>query len=116
MGAGTMKAPPACHNCGEWLEPTEWYFCEKCRTAMGYSEKSFADRCRPVLVQARCIPWDREQERHADLSHGSMQMADGSICDYSTPSERLKLERINSVHAGFNHLTQIGETMIKEAL
>lgn len=96
--------PAACHNCGEWLKPDEWYDCQACIDAIGWSYRKYDARTNKALVIQRCTPWDKtmddERRMRVDRSDGDMCMADGSICHYDTASERIKLERINSVHVG----------------
>lgn len=106
-----MSAPAACHNCGEWLQPGEWYTCHKCREAISYSYRTYDRRRNAALSSLRCKAWDDEREADRMMRTargGARQMADGTICEWDTANEYERLMSIDALHFGADLATGRG--------
>ena len=113
-----IEPPQACHNCGVFIgEDKAKYmadtYCRECMDALGWSVAKYRQRANPEMVKKNCSAWDRYQ-REKSLArmapdNGLMQMADGSICEYATGGEKERLERINMVHVGYNHIDVLAQ-------
>lgn len=92
------EPPHACHNCGEWLQPGEPWFCAECAARWGYDdyETRVLARAKPALANERNADWwawkyrkdtGAFREPRAKDDPGLMAYPDGSVVE-DTPENR----------------------------